>query len=396
MISLDDAHRIIRSTLADVVLARVMGPCREAIGCILCADQSSHLDLPPFDKSAMDGYAILAGDERDAYHLLETVLAGHAGAAALQPGTTVKVMTGAPVPAGSGCVIPIEDANEHDGIVRIERRSDSRNICPQAEDIRRGEQVLPAGHRLRALDVANLISCGIMNIEVFEPIRAATLLTGDEIVDDPAQLAPGRIMNADGPLLAGLLEAHGLSVVHEAHVRDDLNSLTQAIDAATAQADLVVLAGGASAGERDYVRPAMQKAGLRMHFDTLAIQPGRPSIYATAPGKAIFGLPGNPAAVYLTFHLLVLYARAVLVGADPPLRTLVLPLEEAQHRRAPRRRKFVPARLTDAGTVLPLPNNGPAHLLALRDADGFLVIPEGVTDLPAGCSVEFLLIPRYW
>ena len=158
---------------------------RRARGRVLAADQTSRVDLPPFDKSAIDGYAILTGDERESYRLLGTVAAGQAGALTLSSGTTVKVMTGAPVPAGAARVVMQEQTEERDGVVSIVRRGGAVNICRMGEDVRRGDVILKAGARVEALEIANLVACGITELEVVRPVRLAIISTGNEIVGPP-------------------------------------------------------------------------------------------------------------------------------------------------------------------------------------------------------------------
>ena len=394
MILLDEALAAVDAALTGAAPAAETVPVREALGRVLAADQHSRLDLPPFDKSAMDGYAVLPGDEREAYRLLETVAAGQTPTARLEPGTAVKVMTGAPVPDGAGKVIIREVTDEAGETVRVRRHDASDNICRQGEDIRAGDPVLQAGRALDALDAANLVSCGITEVPVAARLRMAILSTGDEIVDDPAALRPGRIMNANGPMLAGLAAAHGLTVVAEQSVPDAPEPTVAALRGAMAAADIVVLSGGVSVGEYDYVLAAFEQAGLDVHFARIAVKPGKPTVFATSGGRVVFGLPGNPVSVCVMFHLFVLRAAARLCGAPPPLRTVHLPLAAGYRRRKANREQFVPARRTADGAMEPLEYHGSAHLLAMREADGFLRVPIGVVELAAGDVAGFLPIRR--
>ena len=214
MIPLEEALEIVDRTLAQV---RLPGegetlPVRQALDRALLDDAVSMLDLPPFDKSAMDGYAVLDGDERDEYDLLGTVGAGQVCEYRLVPGSAVKVMTGAPVPEGAGRVVMVEYADERDGKVAIHRHGGATNICRKAEDVRRGDVILPAGSTLGVLEISNLIGCGVMEARVHRAVRVAIIATGDEIVDDPDHIAPGKIMNANGPMLAGLARQFGFEV----------------------------------------------------------------------------------------------------------------------------------------------------------------------------------------
>lgn len=394
MIALDEALHIIDETLADAKPRGETIPVRDALGRVLLADQTSRLDLPPFNKSAMDGYAILTDDERDEYRLLETIAAGQTPTTRLQPGTTVKVMTGAAVPPDTGRVIMVEHTQQHGDRVKVLKQGGPANICWQAEDIRRGDTVLSAGTILNPLDIANLITCGITEVQVARRVRLAIMSTGNEIVDSPALLEPGKIMNANGPLLVGLAAEYGLVVVREQCVPDDRAEIAQALRTALDQADVVVLSGGVSAGDFDFVIEALADVGLKLHFTRVAVKPGKPMTYAAAPGKGVFGLPGNPVSVYLTFHLFVLRAVALMTGTAPGLREFRLPLASDFQRRKAERVEYVPCKLIRAGAVKPVEYHGSAHLHALTEADGFFIVPTGVTELRAGDSVTFTPLTR--
>ena len=254
--------------------------------------------------------------------------------------------------------------------------------------------ILSAGTRLTPLDVANLISCGITEVDVFRRLRVAILPTGDELADQPDQLRPGMIINSNGPLLLCLARQYAMEPVLWRVLRDDRAAIAAAIRGSLEQADIVVLSGGVSVGDFDYVTPALEDAGLLVHFTAVAIKPGRPTTYASAGGKAVFGLPGNPVAVYLTFHLFVLHA-ARLMGGGGPLREWHLPLHTPFRRRNAARTEYVPCRVEESGRLQPVEFHGSAHSMALTQADGFLIVPEGVTALEAGQVARFLPVKAF-
>ncbi len=395
MIPLEQALRIVDEALSDVRPQAEMVPVREALGRALLADAASQLDLPPFDKSAMDGYAVLEGDERDEYRLLGTVPAGEVGTEQLVPGTAVKVMTGAPVPERAGRVIIVEHTEERGDRLLVHRHSSAANICRKGEDVRRGDVVLRAGTVLSPVDVANLVSCGVTEVEVARRVRMAIISTGDEIVDSPDRIRPGRIMNANGPLLAALAAQFGLDVTAEQSVPDDREATRKVLRSALDAADVVVVSGGVSVGEFDFVTAALIDAGLDVHFTRVAVKPGKPMTFASGAGKLVFALPGNPVSVYLTFHLYVLRAVARMMGLEPPMREVDARLARDFSRRKTDRAEYVPARLID-GTAEPLEYHGSAHLAALTRADGFLIMPIGVGSMEAGDPVTFVPRLRGW
>ncbi|MGO8751041.1 MAG: molybdopterin molybdotransferase MoeA [Thermoguttaceae bacterium] len=390
------ALEIVDRAIAGSSISRRMLSAREALGQTLAADQLSRLQLPPFDKAAMDGYAVLEGDRHDRYEVLETVPAGNTPTASLRAAAAVKVMTGAPVPAGAGQVIPIEDVFCRGDTIEVTRPTTARNICRQGEDVQVGDVILRAGTRLGPLEIANLIGCGIADVEVFRPLRLAVFSTGDEIVDDPSRLGPGKIMNINGPMLALLARQSAMDVVIEALLPDDRQATVAAVSTALEQTDLVVLSGGVSAGDRDFVGTALADAGLRVHFSAVAVKPGRPLTFATRPGAAVFGLPGNPVSVYVMFHVFVRRAAARLCGSPWSPGEITLGLGREFRRRKVDRVEYVPARINDDGTVVPVTFHGSAHLAALMEADGLLIVPLEASVLEAGRRVRFLPLRKGW
>ena len=392
MILLTEAQDVLERELAAITLAVETVPVRKALGRTLTEDQTAHLDLPPFNKSAMDGYAVLAGDQREAYHLIEVVAAGKTPCQKLLTGTTIKVMTGAPVPEGTGQVIMVEQTREANGKVHIKSHSRATNICPKGEDVQCGDLILKAPVVLGPLEIANLISVGISEVRVFRPVRMAILATGNEIVDSADKLAPGKIMNSNGPILEALCRKYSFDVVANTIVPDNKDATISEIRKVLENADIVLLSGGVSIGDFDFVADAMGQVGLKVHFNRLAVKPGKPMTFATSGEKIAFGLPGNPVAVFLMFHLFVLHAARLIAGMKPQIHYVTLPLASDFRRQRAERMAFLPCQLTLEGTLKPVDYHGTAHLLALLDCDGFFIVPKDVTEIHAGDKVSYLSI----
>jgi molybdopterin molybdotransferase len=369
---------------------------RESLGRVLAADLRSRLDIPPFNKAAMDGYAVCANDERDEYKLMDTVAAGSQSSVRLEPGGAIKVMTGAPVPDGSGRVIILEHVEERERTVQVKQHSTSANICLQAEDLHAGDVFLERGKLIGAVELANMVSCGVVDVEVYRRIRLALISTGDELVESPEQLAPGKIINSNGPLLKALATENGFDVVSNVTVGDDLEQTTAAIEQAVDRADIAVLSGGVSAGEFDYVPQAIECLGMCIHFARLAVKPGKPTTFASGEGRILLGLPGNPVAVYLMFHLFVLRAAGYLRGIKQAPRIASVRLASDITRKPGDRLEFVPCRLTEEGLAELLPYHGSAHQAALMRADGLAAIPAEAEELPAGTSIKLLPLRLRW
>lgn len=392
MISLEEALTIVDHRIEKTQLPTEMLSVRDAIGRVVAEDQRSTLDIPPFDKSAMDGYAIPAGQDFGRFRILETVAAGDVPRQKLTRGTAIKVMTGAPVPEGTAKVVMIEKTRHSDGHVDILEVDSSQHICRKGEDIRCGDVVLKAGALLGPLEIGNLISVGITKVKVVRPVRIGIISTGNEIVDCPDELAAGKIMNSNGPMLVALCQKYHLEIVSQKIVPDQLDATIAILQETMANADIVVLSGGVSVGQFDYVAEAMKQAGLKIHFDRVCVKPGKPMTFASLDENIVFGLPGNPVAVYLMFHLFVLRAARMLSGCKVELPFVSLPLGFHFRRRKAERTGFLPCRLDRNGTLQEIDYHGTAHLQALLSSDGFFVIPAGQTHIPAGENVEFLCL----
>jgi molybdopterin molybdotransferase len=232
---------------------------------------------------------------------------------------------------------------------------------------------------------------GITRVNVARRVRIGIISSGNEIVDSPDELTEGKIMNANGPVLAALCQHYGLQVVGEQIVPDTLDRTVFVLTEMLAKADIAVLSGGVSVGQFDFVAEAMKQAGLTIHFDRLAVKPGKPMTFASSDdGKAVMGLPGNPVAVYLMFYLFVLYAARLLSGRKTELTFTSLRLGFDFHRRKADRMAFLPCRLQSDGSLEKVDYHGTAHLMALSASDGFFVVPGATTQISAGECVDFI------
>jgi molybdopterin molybdotransferase len=324
------------------------------------------------------------------------VQAGEAAGAPLQRGTTVKVMTGSPVPEGTARVAMVEHAEEQDGRVRITQASDSLNICRRGEDLEPGELVIDTGRLISPLDLGNLAAAGITEVEVSRHVRIAVLSTGNEIADDPAALGPGRIMDSNGPMLVALATVHGMEVTLSGRIPDEPGATRTMIERGLAAADLVVLSGGVSEGDSDFVTPALLALGLAPLFTRVAVKPGKPVTFAVGGRRLVLALPGNPVSAWLMFHLCGLRIAAHLLEAPVAPRTFRLRLTAPFTRRSAERLEFVPARLNEFGQCAAVRYHGSAHLGALAGTDGFFTVPRGTLALAEGADVEFLPVDGAW
>jgi len=392
VISLEEARALISETLSGERLGREFIPVKNARRRVLATDVVSGLDMPPFDRVTVDGFAVADGESNNRLQIVGEVRAGQVWDEPVQPGSAVKIMTGAPAPPGTGRVVMVEQTLEKDGFVEIETEALSvgrHNIAPKGEDRHAGDVIARAGERLDAAHIAGLVSCGVIEVQVGRQPQVVVMATGDELVEDPEQRQGGQILNSNSPLLGNVLRSYDYPVEIHPVVPDDPHVTLDRISNALWKADVVVLTGGVSAGEYDFVPRALQEMELETLFTRVAIKPGKPTTLAVGDRGVVFGLPGNPVSAYITCHLFVLPALALLEGGACKERTLHLPLADDYSSRSSPRVQFLPARLTEIGEVVPLRYHGSGHQLALTAADGLFRLEPEVTVLAAGTRVPF-------
>ena len=273
----------------------------ESAGFVLAEDVHCDMDMPPFDRSAMDGFA-LAG-ESDSYELVGGIPAGAAGAPALSPGQAAPIMTGAPVPEGADRVLMIEASLVEGGRLRAGAMpSPGENVCFRGEDIAAGARILSKGDILDSKSAGLAAMAGRTSLSVYSRPTAAILTTGSEVIPPGQTPGPGQVRNANSPMLSSLLLECGLRQGPAVHVPDDPGRTTEAALALLKEVDILLVAGGISMGEFDYVAPALEAAGIRLLFREVAQKPGKPFSFGLAGGRPVFCLPGNPVSVFCTFQ----------------------------------------------------------------------------------------------
>jgi molybdopterin molybdotransferase len=398
-----DAERLIVERVAPVA-GREIVPLREAHGRVLAQAIVAPGNVPPFDNSAVDGYAV-RGDDPDAdgekrLTIVDRVAAGHAPAHAVKAGEAVRIFTGAPMPAGADTVFMQEDVRIEGGYVIVPpglKRGANRRLA--GEDICAGAIALPAGRRLAVQHVALAAALGLDKLDVYRRVRVALFSTGDEIVEPGSRLPDAALYDSNRYLLAGLLARFGADVTDLGILNDDPKELARAISAAAADHDLVLTSGGVSTGEADYVRAAVESIGSIV-FWRIAIKPGRPVAMGVIPGSkggegtAFVGLPGNPVAVFVTFVRVVRPLLLRLAGALPePLVAMSARATFAYKKRSGRREYVRVALRTAADGVIEAmkyEQDGAGVLTSLTETDGLAELAEDVTNVEPGATIGFL------
>lgn len=373
-------------------------PLAAAAGRILAAPLHAALDLPSFDNSAVDGYAVAFADLADAGETIlpmaGRVAAGHGSGAAFTRGTTVRIFTGAPMPAGTDTVFMQEDVRMcDDGRVALPaglERGDNRR--PRGEDVVAGCLVLDVGRRLRPQDIALAAALGNTTLAVRRRLRVAVFSTGDEVVSPGEPLPPAGLYDANRFALLALLDRQGCHVTDLGIVRDDRASLETGLAAAAREHDLVLTSGGVSIGDEDHVRAAVEAIGTLV-FWRLAIKPGRPVAMGVLGGTPFVGLPGNPVAVFVTFAYVVRPLLAALAGETVVPRHALEVRSTFAHRKKQGRREFLRVTLerdaAGATHVRLYEVEGAGVLSSLTQTDGFVEVPEDVTAIGPGDRLAF-------
>jgi molybdopterin molybdotransferase len=358
-------------------------------GRVVAADVHAAHDLPPFDNSAMDGYAVRAVDAAE-----ELLVAGGSFAgddpARLAPHTAMTTATGAPLPAGADSVVPVELAQADGDRVSFDGPVEpGDHVRPRGTDVPAGAVVISAGKTLRPLALAAIATSGVAEVRCHRAPRVCVVVTGDELVAPGKPLLNGQIHESNSVLIAARCEQAGAQVVSVERVRDDASATRVALARALESADVVVTSGGVSVGTRDHVKPALAALGVEELFWRLAVQPGRPTWCGLRDGRVVVGLPGNPLSVMVGLELLLVPALRRLAGApDPGPSIFRLPLTSAL-RRDPQRLRVRPVRITAAGAE-PLGADLSHQLGRAAVADALALVPMGEGELAAGAPVELI------
>jgi molybdenum cofactor synthesis domain-containing protein len=386
-----------REILAAMVpLREAEVPLADALGLCLTEAVAAPHPVPPFANSSVDGFAVRSVDIARApvwLEVLEDLPAGRLPTRGLTEGAAVRIMTGAPLPAGADAVVMVERTSAAGpGRVRVDRpAAPGEGVRAAGSDLPAGEVVFSAGERLTPGHLGVLASIGVARPRVRRRPRVAVLSTGDEVVPPETEvLAPGTIRDANGPLLAGMLAELGAEVLDLGIVGDDAKQLADALTAAAGAADAVVTSGGVSVGDFDLVKQVL--AGLGgVQFWRVALQPGKPFAFGSLGDTPFFGLPGNPVSVTVSFEQLVRPALLRRMGARALFRPRVPGRLTAEVRTDAERTVFLRANAAyreGCWEASPSGAQGSHVLSALARADAFAVVPVGVGDLGAGAEVE--------
>jgi molybdopterin molybdotransferase len=396
LMSVEEAAALMAARITPLAATETV-PLGDADGRVLTQDIHSLVALPPFDNSAVDGYAVRHADlrpEGDTRLLVGgRVAAGVTGAALATAGVAIRIFTGAPMPPQTDTVFMQEDVTlDGDHAILPAGLKRGANRRKAGEDISVGALALPKGRRLRPQELALLSGLGLVYVTVTRRLKVAIFSTGDELTEPGSPLGPAAIYDANRALLAALVRRAGAEVVDLGILRDKPEELAPRLAEAAARNDLVLTSGGVSTGEEDHVKGAVERIGSLV-FWRIAIKPGRPVAMGVIAGKPFVGLPGNPVAVFVTFVYVVRPLIALLSGTKPDIPS-ALPVKMGfSYQKKTGRREYVRVSLEHDGNNLPValkhPQDGAGVLTSLTETDGLIELGEDLTGIAAGETAPF-------
>ena len=384
MIKLNQAMEIINKQTPSVKLETVK--TENSLGRLLPKALTSTIESPPFSKAAMDGYAVQSTDTSREFTILETIGAGETPSETVQQGECVKIMTGAVMPEGTDKVIRVEYTERNGTVMTIKQNERGTNVIFRAENLKIGDPVLSPGI-IGAKELGIIASLGLSEIEVVKKPVMGVITTGSELKNPGEKLQSGEIYNSNGFQMCAQITENGGIPKYYGIVKDDRISLSNTIKDALKNCDVLLLSGGVSKGEFDYVPEILQENGVETLFHRVAIKPGRPTFFGKNKDTYIFGLPGNPVSSFVVFEVMVKSLLYRMAGLEYKPMLFKGTLSKTLHRKDTERTEFYPV-IIEGNIIRPIKYLGSSHLNALADANGLLSIGMGTEELKEGEQVD--------
>lgn len=402
MISVEEALSIILSQV------KVMGTERvditSSLGRVIAEDIYARRDNPPWDNSAMDGYAVRFEDIKGAtkespavLRVIEDLPAGYIAKKTVGKGEAVRIMTGAPVPKGADTIVMVEDTEKEGERARIFRETPlGENIRKAGEDIKSGELVVPRGTVIRPAEVGIIATCGRAFVSVYQRPRVAVISTGDELVDVDEEVSEGKILSSNSYTLSSMAAECGADAFQLGIAKDTREALKEKLQQAL-HADVIITSGGVSEGDFDFVKDVLKELGSEMKFWKVAMKPGKPLAFGTIGGKPAFGLPGNPVSCMVCFEQFARPSLLKMMGHKRIYRPVIQAALKEEIKKKPGRKHFIRSFVKfeeSRYTVATTGDQGSGILKSMVAANGLLIFPEELAVLKAGDTVKVQLIDR--
>lgn len=361
----------------------------QSAGRILSEGVLADADMPPFNKSAMDGYACRREDLEKELTVIELIPAGQSPTHPIKPGQCSKIMTGAQLPQGADTVFMVEFSQETaPSKVRFTGEKTNSNICIKGEDLKKGNLVVSSGTMLKPQHIAMLAAVGCVNPQVYKQPVVGIISTGSELVNPDQVPGPSQIRNSNGPQLYAQATICGLKVNYYGIVTDDEQLIRQTIEQSIAQNHVTILSGGVSVGDFDFVPQIIRNLGFEIHFNKISIKPGQHTTFATKGSKTIIGLPGNPVSSFIQFEVFAKPYLWKLMNYQPVEIRLPMVMSHSFTRKKSDRDECLPVQITMKNEVQLIAYHGSAHIHAYHQAFGFITVASGKTELIKGEIVD--------
>lgn len=388
MVSFDEALKIVLDS--SYIVGTEIIPFTESDGRVLAEDVFSDMDMPPFNRSAVDGYACHKEDLGNELEILEVIAAGKEPQREVGKSQCSKIMTGAIVPDGCDIVIMVEETeNLSSGKIRFTGSNPKENISIRGEDVRYGDKLLGKGKLIRAQDIAVMASAGHTKVLVSKKPRAGIISTGDELVEPDRKPARSQIRNSNAYQLMSQVRSSGAVPNYYGIAPDNENVTFVTISKAIKENNIVILTGGVSMGDYDFVPSVLLQAGCSILFDRINVQPGKPTTFGKHPDCLVFGLPGNPVSSFIQFETLVRPLIHKMTGSQWQPYLMELPLGVRFERKSSSRMGWIPAIISRSSEIFPVEYHGSAHLTAMPSTGGVFAIMPGIKTLDKGQKVMF-------
>jgi len=360
----------------------------DALRRTLAEDVFSDISMPPFNKSAMDGFACRKSDLKNQLQVVEEIPAGTIPAKTIGENQCARVMTGAMVPEGADFVIMKEDIEEiAPNFVRCNRETSRANICYTGEDVKSGDLVLNKGNVISPAHIAILASVGCTYPLVYKRPTVAIISTGNELVEPGEKPGTSKIRNSNSYQLMAQNQQLGVTSDYLGIIPDDENSVKNILTLALEKYDVTIISGGVSLGDFDFVPKILNELKVNIRVHGMNVRPGKHLLFGERANHYVFGMPGNPVSSFVQFEVLVKPFLNTLMGKTAEEAFLHLPIEEDYLRKKGDQLVFVPVSLTNQGTVLPLEYHGSAHIHAYSFAQGIMEVPKGISLIKKGETV---------
>jgi molybdenum cofactor synthesis domain-containing protein len=396
LVSRADAARIIDEKVSQISRVEEVS-LEETIGRVLAGDMVAHLNVPPFERSSMDGYAVKSKDTKGASgstpRRLSLVGVAHAGEnfdGTVGDGECIEIATGSPLPRGADAVVIVECTKLSGSVVEVLCEADlGENVAAEGEDIKSGEIVVKAGEVITPGKAGVAAALGLASLKVYAKPRIAICSTGKEIAPHSETLRPGQIYDINSYTLTSIVEANGCVAVRKSMVADDTQALLTALKEATT-CDAIVFSGGSSVGTKDLFASTVEQLGV-VHFHGLRVKPGKPTLFGTVQGKPVFGMPGNPTSCLTNAYVFLIPALRKIAGLPPIEMRRVKAILSSSITADGEREVFYPVRF-DAGDAVPVFRKG-SNITSMSYANGLIIIPVGTKRLDEGAEIEVYLLP---